>query len=89
MQIIQRTLAALLCCASFVMAEKPVAIRIYIEPQEGFESYISAAIVKKNVPVVVTQNKQDANFVIMSTVITKEESTAARVNDFETLPHGD
>ena len=55
------------------------APRIYIEPQGGFESYISAAIIKKHVPAVVTQNKDDAQFRLTSTVLTKEESTGSKV----------
>jgi hypothetical protein len=53
--------------------------RIYIEPQEGFESYIAAAIVKKKVPAVVTHNKEEAIFVLSSAVISKEESTGSKI----------
>jgi hypothetical protein len=53
--------------------------RIYIEPQDGFESYIAAAIHKKHAPVVVTQNRDAANFVLTSGVKTKEESGASKV----------
>jgi hypothetical protein len=53
--------------------------RIYIEVQNGFESYISAAIVKKRVPAVVTQNREDAAYVLSSAVQTKEESGASKV----------
>jgi hypothetical protein len=49
--------------------------RIFIPAQEGFESYLSAAIVKKHVPAVVTQNETEARFVLTSSVISKEEST--------------
>ena len=53
--------------------------RIYIQPQDGFESYIAAAIVKKHVPAVVTQNKDDAEYLLTSAVIAKEESTGSKV----------
>lgn len=53
--------------------------RIYIEPQNGFESYISAAIIKKHVPAVVTQNKDEATFVLTSAVVGKEESSGSKV----------
>ena len=53
--------------------------RIYIQPQEGFESYISAAIVKKHVPAVVTQNKDEAEYVLTSAVIAKEETTGSKI----------
>ena len=55
------------------------APRIYIPSQDGFESYLSAAIVKKRVPAVVTQNKDDAQFVLTSAVQAKEESTGSKV----------
>jgi len=53
--------------------------RIYVEPQDGFESYLSAAIVKKHVPAVVTQDKENATFVLTSAVIAKEESAGSKV----------
>jgi hypothetical protein len=53
--------------------------RVYVQPQEGFESYLSAAIVKKKVPVVVTQNKDDAWFILTSVVAAKEESTGSKI----------
>lgn len=55
------------------------APRIYIEPQDGFESYISAALVKKHVPAVVTTNKDEAMFVLTSAVQSKEESAGSKV----------
>ena len=53
--------------------------RIYIPVQDGFESYLAAAIVKKHVPAVVTQNKDDARFILTSSVLAKEESTGSKV----------
>jgi hypothetical protein len=55
------------------------APRIYIPPQEGFESYISAAIVKKHVPAVVTQDQEEAQFLLTSSVDAKRESTGSIV----------
>ena len=56
------------------------AVRIYIEPQEGgFESYIAAAIVKKNIPAVVTQNRDEADFILTNLVITHQESTGSKI----------
>lgn len=53
--------------------------RIYIAPENGFESYISAAIVKKHVPVVVTQDRDRAQFVLTSSVLSKEESAGSKI----------
>src|SRR5258708_25930103 len=60
-------------------SSRPGAPRSYIEPQNGFESYISAAIVKKHVPAVVTQNKDEATFLLSSAVEAKEESSGSKV----------
>lgn len=55
------------------------APRIFVEPQNGFESYISAAIVKKHVPAVVTQNKEETRFILTSAVVAKEESAGSKI----------
>jgi hypothetical protein len=47
------------------LAVEPVPFKIYLEPQGGFESYISAAIVKKHTPVVVTRNKDEAQYLTL------------------------
>ena len=70
---------SLLCSALFAAEPRGGSPRIFIEPQNGFDSYVSAAIVKKNVPAVVTTVKDDANYILTSAVITKEESTGSKV----------
>ena len=49
--------------------------KIFIAPNNGFESYVAAAIVKKHVPVTVTLKKEDADYVINSVVTKQEEKT--------------
>jgi hypothetical protein len=87
------SISALVVCATLiVLTSAPVrgqaatpdgsrgsAPRIYIAAHDGFESYLSAAIVKKHVPAVVTQNKDEGQFVLTSAVQSKEESTGSRV----------
>ena len=53
--------------------------RIYVQPQNGFESYIAAAIIKKHVPAIVTQDKEDSTFQLTSSVDSKEESTGSKI----------
>jgi hypothetical protein len=74
-------LAIALCPGALCTAETHASTvpRVYIEIQAGFESYLSAAIVKKHVPVVVTQNKEEARFILMSAVFSKEESTGSKI----------
>src|SRR5258707_88110 len=71
-------IAILLTIGHWASAQ-PASPRIYVEPQDGFESYLSAAIVKKHVPAVVTQDKENASFVLTSVVLAKEESTGSKV----------
>jgi hypothetical protein len=70
-------LALALSIAAF--AAENQTTRIYIEPMNGYESYIAAAIVKKHVPVVVTEDRDRADFVITSAVTEKEESTGSKI----------
>jgi hypothetical protein len=53
--------------------------RIFIPEQGGFESYLTAAIVKKHVPAVVTTNQDEARYILTSAVVTKEESGASKI----------
>ena len=55
------------------------APRIFIEPDTGMVSYIAAAFVKKKVPAVVTENRDDARFVLSGTVQEKPESTGGKI----------
>jgi hypothetical protein len=41
--------------------------RVFIEPMDGFETYLSAAILKKKVPLVVTDDKDKADYIITGT----------------------
>lgn len=69
-------------CASLAAQEHPAqsrAPRIYIEPQEKLDSFLAAAIIKKRVPVIVTQKKADAQFVLIGGAESKDESGAAKV----------
>jgi len=65
--------------AVLALGVEPIPIKVYIEPQNGFESYITAAIVKKHTPVVVTRNKDEAQFTLTSIINSKEESTGGKI----------
>jgi hypothetical protein len=53
--------------------------RIYVDPATDFGVALSAAIVKKKVPVVVTTNRDDAHFIVNATSNEKKEGSAERV----------
>lgn len=41
--------------------------KVFIEPMDGFETYLKAAILKKKVPIIVTDDKAKADYVINGT----------------------
>lgn len=53
--------------------------KLFIAPSEGFESYLSAAPVKKHTPVQVTSDQGEAQYVLSFVVDRREESTGAKV----------
>jgi hypothetical protein len=68
----------LLCSvASFAQLARPT---VYIEPQNGFETYLAAAISKKNVPVDVVTDETKATYVLKAAPVEiKTESTGGKI----------
>ena len=61
----------LLACSIVCLAQAPQfksGSTIYIEPMDGYETYLAAAIMKKHVPLVVVADKDKADYFIRSTV---------------------
>jgi hypothetical protein len=53
---------------------------VYVEPQQGFETYLAAAISKKNVPVDVVTDQTRANFLLRAAPVEiKTESTGGKI----------
>ena len=62
---------------SFAQAARPT---IYIEPQNGFETYIAAAMTKKNVPADVVTDKSKATYILKAAPVEiKQESTGGKI----------
>ena len=80
------TLAVLVCsCALSSQAEKmtkddpraiPAGSKIWIESADGFDTFLTAAIMKKNVPVVVVSDREKADFEITAASETEKTSWA-------------
>lgn len=73
-------LLGIVCAAAALLAaggaKKTIYIEppaIYIEPQNGFESYISAAFFEKHVPATIANDKPSAAFILRSGAITTQE----------------
>jgi hypothetical protein len=61
----------LLACSFVCFAQAPqikAGAAVYIEPMGGYETYLAAAIAKKNVPLIVVADKDKAEYIIRSNV---------------------
>ncbi len=66
-----------LASLSFAQVSRPA---VYLEPQQGFETYIAAAIAKKGVPVDVVIDQTKATYVLRSAPVeVKTESTGGKI----------
>jgi hypothetical protein len=57
----------------------PAGSKVYVAPMDGFETYLKAALDKKNVPLTVVENKQDAEYEITGTASTQKAGTAKKI----------
>jgi hypothetical protein len=59
---------------------------VYIEPMHGYETYLAAAIIKKHVPLIVVGNREQAAFIVQSTIShTQPSQPAIVVNNSNTI----
>ena len=67
----------LFASTAFAQIARPT---VYIEPQDGFETYLAAAFSKKGVPADVVTDKDKATYVLKSApVAIQKESTGGKV----------
>jgi hypothetical protein len=63
--------------SAFAQLSRPT---VYLEPQQGFETYLAAAIAKKGVPVDVVTDPTKAVYVLKSAPVeVKTESTGGKI----------
>ena|ERR1700758_5239429 len=73
------SLLIVLFVASLSFAQMPRPT-VYLEPQQGFETYVAAAIAKKGVPVDVVTDQTKATYVLKSAPVeVKTESTGGKI----------
>ena len=71
--------AIALLCSIAAVAQLSRAT-VYVAPQDGFETYLSAAITKKDVPLDVVTDQTKATYVLKSAPVEiKSESTGGKV----------
>jgi hypothetical protein len=64
-------ICALLAFSTIGIAQTPTihsGATVYIEPMDGYETYLAAAIAKKQVPLIVVLDKNKATYIIHSTI---------------------
>jgi hypothetical protein len=81
---VNRFIAFLLIMSSVVaFAQTPPLAKsgatIYIEPMDGYETFLAAAFAKKEVPLIVLADKSKADYIIMSTLSHRTPSQPAVV----------
>jgi len=75
-----RRFSLLFVILSLPCVAQVVRYSVYIEPQSGFETYVAAAIAKKNVPVDVVTNPDKAVFKLKAAPVEiKQESTGGKI----------
>ena len=52
---------------------------LFLEPMDGFETYLSAALMKKKVPVVILDDRSKADFVVTGTSHVERASWAKTI----------
>jgi hypothetical protein len=57
----------------------PAGSKVYIAPMEGFETFLIAALKEKEVPLVVVEDKDKADFEITGASNSQKASTAKKI----------
>jgi hypothetical protein len=57
----------------------PAGSTVYIAPMDGFETFLKAALAEKEVPLVVVEDKDKADFEITGSSNSQKASTAKKV----------
>jgi TolB-like protein len=72
-------LVLMLFASSLSLAQLPRST-VYLEPQQGFETYLAAAFAKKGVPLDVVTDETKATYVLKSAPVEiKQESTGGKI----------
>ena len=54
--------------ASSIGTRIPANSKVYIHPMDGFETYVTAALQKKKIPLLIVANREQADFEIKGSV---------------------
>jgi hypothetical protein len=72
--------AAFVCFAAMGAPKAiPEGAKVFVAPMNGYETYIKAAIEKKKLPVVVVEQREQADFEISGSADSQKAGTAKKV----------
>lgn len=57
----------------------PGGSKVFVAPMDGFDTYLKEALTKKKVPLVVVENKNEADFEITSHAESQKASKAKKI----------
>lgn len=72
----------LLMCSGFAFGQSfqlKSGATIYIEPMDGYGTYLAAALIKENVPVAIVTQKEYADYIVSGGAVHNEPSAPAVV----------
>jgi hypothetical protein len=77
---VKKLVLAGLLLASMTALAQTSRPSVYIEPQNGFETYLAAAMAKKHVPADVVMDAKKATYVLKAAPVEiKQESTGGKI----------
>lgn len=72
-------LAVVAPCRAQQSKSIPAGSKVFLEPMDGFETYLKAAMTKKKVPLQVVEDKAQADYIITGHSESQKASTAKKV----------
>ena len=80
-RITRLLLVAALVCFAALSAPKaiPQGAKVFVAPMNGYETYIKAAIQKKKLPLVIVEQRDQADFEISGSAESQKAGTAKKV----------
>jgi hypothetical protein len=72
---------ALIACFPAMAGEQtiPAGSKVFIAPMGGYEAYIRAALLKKNVPITVVDQREAADYELSGAAESQKASTAKKI----------
>lgn len=61
------------------MKKIPAGSKVFVDAEKGFDTYLAAALQKKNVPVTVVADKDKADYVLTGSSMHEDKNWASKI----------